>query len=64
MNNLDIVSSIRIALKSLDFEIKDLKRARRGLLPFEYTNIQADLSDRLKAKQDLLQWLEFNGFTL
>ena len=64
MTNLDIVSSIRQSLKALDFEIKDLKRTRRGLLPFEYNNIQADLSDRLKAKRDLLQWLEFNGFTL
>jgi hypothetical protein len=64
MTNLDIVSAIRQSLKALDFEIKDLRRVRRGLAPFEYTNIQGDLSDRLKAKRELLEWLEVNNFTI
>jgi hypothetical protein len=64
MNALDLATPIRNALKSLDFEIKDLKRNRRGLTPFEYTNIQGDLSDRLKAKRELLEFMKINNFTI
>jgi len=64
MDNLELVSSLRNALKALDFEIKDLRRNRRGLAPFEYTNIQEDLNDRLKAKQKLVEWFKINNFTI
>lgn len=64
MTNLDLAAPIRQALKALDFEIKDLRRNRRGLTPFEYTNIQSDLSDRLKAKTALLEFMRINNFTI
>lgn len=64
MNNLDLATPIRQALKALDFEIKDLRRNRRGLTPFEYNNIQGDLSDRMKAKQELLEFMRINNFTI
>lgn len=64
MDNLDLATPIRNALKALDFEIKELRRNRRGLTPFEYTNIQSDLSDRMKAKQTLLEFMRINNFTI
>ena len=60
---LDLASSIRQALKSLEFEIADLKRNRRGLTPFELDSIQQDLNARAKARWELTEFLKANNLT-
>lgn len=61
---LDLASSLRQALKALEFEIADLKRNRRGLTPHELETIQQELNARAKARWELTEFLKANNLTI